>query len=97
MPFGLSNAGSVYSLILDLAMACLPADYWLYYFDDILVCTLWIPGNTQKQDGLESFIGCWGWKCNHFEKHYPSIKRELKYIVSLKSNTGLQNGLSLSL
>ena len=34
MPFGLSNAGSVYSRMLDLALA--PEEYWLSYLDDIL-------------------------------------------------------------
>ena len=28
MPFGLSNAGSVYSRMLDLALAHLPVEYW---------------------------------------------------------------------
>ena len=37
MPFGLSNAGSVYSQMLDLALTHLPADYWLLYLDDILM------------------------------------------------------------
>ena len=37
MPFGLSNAGSVYSRILDLALAHLPVEYRLSYLDDILV------------------------------------------------------------
>ena len=37
MPFGLSNAGSVYSRMLDLALAHLPVEYWLSCLDDILV------------------------------------------------------------
>ena len=37
MPFGLSNAGSVYSWMLDLALAHLPVEYWLSCLDDILV------------------------------------------------------------
>ena len=40
MPFGLSNAGSVYSRMLDLALAHLPVEYWLSYFDDILVYSM---------------------------------------------------------
>ena len=40
MPFGLSNAGSIYSQMLDLAMAYLPADYRLLYLDDILVYSM---------------------------------------------------------
>ena len=37
MPFGLSNACSVYSRMLDLALAHLSVEYWLSYLDDILV------------------------------------------------------------
>ena len=37
MPFGLSNARGVCSRRLYLAMAHLPADYWLSYPNDILV------------------------------------------------------------
>ena len=37
MPFGLTNTGSVYSWMLDLALAHLPVEYWLSYLDDILV------------------------------------------------------------
>ena len=40
MPFGLSNAGSVYSRMLDLALAHLPVEYWLSYLDDILVYSM---------------------------------------------------------
>ena len=40
MPFGLSNAGSVYSRMLDMALAHLPAEYWLSYLDDILVYSM---------------------------------------------------------
>ena len=40
MPFGLSNAGSVYSWMLDLALNHLPAEYWLSYLDDILVYSM---------------------------------------------------------
>ena len=40
MPFGLCNAGSVYSRMLDLAMGHLPADYWLSYLDEILVYSM---------------------------------------------------------
>ena len=36
MPFGLSNAGSVYSRMVDLALAHLPVEYWLSYLDNIL-------------------------------------------------------------
>ena len=37
MPFGFCNAGSVYSRMLELAMAHLPAEYWLSYLEGILV------------------------------------------------------------
>ena len=37
MHFGLCNPGSVYSRMLDLAMAHLPSEYWLSYLDDTLV------------------------------------------------------------
>ena len=40
MPFDLSNAGSVYSQMLDLALAHLPIKYWLSYLDDILVYSM---------------------------------------------------------
>jgi len=40
MPFGLSNARSIYSRMLDLALAHLPVEYWLSYLDDILVYSM---------------------------------------------------------
>ena len=40
MPFGLSNAGSIYSRMLDLALAHLPVEYRLSYLDDILVYSM---------------------------------------------------------
>ena len=40
MPFGLSNAGSVYSWMLDLALAHLPVEYWLSYLDNIMVYSM---------------------------------------------------------
>ena len=36
---------------------------------------------SQKQDGVEGFIGCWGRKFNCYEKHYPSTKGELLALV----------------
>ena len=46
----------------------------------------WSPLNiagviSQKQEGVDHFIVCWGRKCNHFEKHYPSMKGELLALV----------------
>ena len=36
MPFGLANAGSLYSRMLDVAMKDMNRDFWTYYLDDIL-------------------------------------------------------------
>ena len=36
MPFGLANAGSVYSRMLDVAMKNVDRDFWTSYLDDIL-------------------------------------------------------------
>ena len=36
MPFGLANAGSVYSRMLDIAMTEVARDYWTSNLDDIL-------------------------------------------------------------
>ena len=36
MPFGLANAESVYSRILDVAMDKVERDFWTLYLDDIL-------------------------------------------------------------
>ena len=32
---------------------------------------------TQKQEGVERFLACWGRKCNCYEKHYSRAKGEL--------------------
>ena len=44
MPFGLANAGSVYSRMLDVAMKNIERDFWTSYIDDILtfITVLWI-------------------------------------------------------
>ena len=31
---------------------------------------------SQKQEGMEQFLACWGRKCNKYEKHYSSPKGE---------------------
>ena len=31
----------------------------------------------QGQNGQERFLGCWGMKCNKYERNYPSYKGEL--------------------
>ena len=36
MPFGLANAGSVYSRMLDMAMKKVDGDFWVSNLDDIL-------------------------------------------------------------
>ena len=36
MPFGLANAGSVYSRMLDVAMKEVDRDFWILYLDYIL-------------------------------------------------------------
>ena len=36
MPFGLANAGSVYSRMLDVALKEVDRDFWTSYLDDIL-------------------------------------------------------------
>ena len=36
---------------------------------------------SQKQDGVERFLGCWGRKCNRYERHYSSAKGELLALV----------------
>ena len=36
MPFGLANAGSMYSRMLDVAMKDVDRDFWTSYLDDIL-------------------------------------------------------------
>ena len=40
MPFVLSNAGSVYSRMLDFALVHMLVEYWLSYLDDILVYSI---------------------------------------------------------
>ena len=36
---------------------------------------------SQVQDGRERFLGCWGRKCNKYEKNYPSYKGELLAVI----------------
>ena len=36
MPFGLANAGSVYSRMLDVVMKDVDRDFWTFYLDNIL-------------------------------------------------------------
>jgi hypothetical protein len=36
---------------------------------------------SQKQEGVERFIGCSGGKCNWYKKHYPFLKGELLALV----------------
>ena len=36
---------------------------------------------SQKQEGVDFFLGCWGRKCNRYERHYSSAKGELLALV----------------
>ena len=36
---------------------------------------------SQVQDGEERFLGCWGRKCNKYERNYPSYKGELLAVI----------------
>ena len=36
---------------------------------------------SQKQEGVERFLGCWEQKCNRYERHYSSAKGELFALV----------------
>ena len=36
---------------------------------------------SQVQDGQERFLGCWGRKCNKYERNYPSYKGELLAVI----------------
>ena len=48
----------------------------------ILTTSLTIAGVlSQKQEGVERFLGCWGRKCNHYERHNSSAKGELLALV----------------
>ena len=38
-------------------------------------------GLSQKQEGVQCFLGCWGRKCNHYERYYSSAKGELLALV----------------
>ena len=48
MPFGLANAGSVYSRMMDVAMKEGDSDFWTFYLDDILAYR----GNSCAHFGL---------------------------------------------
>ena len=36
---------------------------------------------SQVQNGQERFLGCWGRKCNQYERNYPSYKGELLAVI----------------
>ena len=36
---------------------------------------------SQVQDRKERFLGCWGRKCNKYEKNYPSYQGELLAVI----------------
>ena len=43
--------------------------------DPFILTTDWSKENIA--DGRERFLGCWGRKCNKYERNYPSYKGEL--------------------
>ena len=54
--------------------------------DPFILTTDWSKENiagvlSQVQDGRERFLGCWGRKCNKYEKNYPSYKGELLAVI----------------
>ena len=61
---------------------------WIQAYPDepFILTTDWSSLNiagvlSQKQEGVEHFLGCWGRKCNRYEKHYSSAKGELLALV----------------
>ena len=53
MPFGLCNAGSVYSRMLDQALSHLPREFWASYLDDILAFS---KGNWEHYGHLKLIV-----------------------------------------
>ena len=54
--------------------------------DPFILTTDWSQDNiagvlSQVQDGEERFLGCWGRKCNKYERNYPSYKGELLAVI----------------
>ena len=54
--------------------------------DTFIFTTNWSKENIagvllQVQDGQERFLGCWGRKCNKYERNYPSYKGELLVVI----------------
>ena len=54
--------------------------------EPFILTTDWLSLNiagvlSQKQDGVERFLCCWGRKCNRYERHYSSAKGELLALV----------------
>ena len=54
--------------------------------DPFILTTDWSKENivgvlSQVQDGQERFLGCWGRKCNKYERNYPSYKGELLAVI----------------
>ena len=86
MPFGLSNAGSIYGQMLDLALAHLPVEYWLSYLDDFLVYSMYtwdhlshlksiVEAHT-KAWKMSSFLGFTGYYCGFIPK-YPALTNRM--------------------
>ena len=54
--------------------------------DPFILTTNWSMENitrvlSQVQDGQERFLGCWGRKCNKYERNYPCYKGELLAVI----------------
>ena len=54
--------------------------------DPFILTTDWSKENiaevlSQVQDGQERFLGCWGRKCNKYERNYPSYKGKLLAVI----------------
>ena len=81
MPFGLSNARSVYSRMLDLALANLPVEYWLTYLDDILVYSM---DTWDHLKHLKSFMEA------HTKAGIKIFQTETEYLGHKVSQGGVQ-------
>ena len=54
--------------------------------DPFILTTDWSKENiagvlSQIQEGQERFLGCWGRKCNKYERNDPSYKGELLAVI----------------
>ena len=61
--------------------------------DPFILTTNWRKENitgvlSQVQDRKERFLGCWGRKCNKYERNYPSYKGELLAVIQYVLRSG---------